>query len=307
MRFGFLLKRGKPEAREIAAELGRVLRGHGCRLVALEEDVSALPAGSECVSPDRLGASIDALAVLGGDGTFLFGAGLVADDGVPLFGVNLGSLGFMTHFGRSEAVAAIEAACQGKLAIEERMRLAVTVRSADGVVGRTRSAVNDAVIAQRSIARLLDLEARLDGTPIATYKADGVILSTPTGSTAYTLAAGGPILTPDLEAIVLTPICPHTLTNRPLVVRADSRLSVTNVSESDVTLTIDGQWGRKLEVGDTIEVRKTDRPLRMYRPTTSFFAVLRQKLSWGERLVDQRDDRMRRDTLDARDPRDSKK
>lgn len=290
MRFGFLLKRGKPEAREIAAELGHVLRQHGCRLVALEEDVSALPAGAEAVSSERLGASIDALAVLGGDGTFLYGAGLVADHGVPLFGVNLGSLGFMTHFGRSEAVAAIEAACRGRLAIEERMRLAVTIRSAGGAVGETRNAVNDAVIAQRSIARLLDLEARLDGIPIATYKADGVILSTPTGSTAYTLAAGGPILTPDLEAIVLTPICPHTLTNRPLVVRADSRLSVTNSSGSDVTLTIDGQWGRQLAMGDSIEVRKTERPLRMYRPGTSFFAVLRQKLSWGERLGEHRDE-----------------
>jgi NAD+ kinase len=110
-----------------------------------------------------------------------------------------------------------------------------------------------------------------------------VIVSTPTGSTAYTLAAGGPILTPDLEALVLTPICPHALTNRPLVMRADARLSVINVSGDDVTLTIDGQWGRKLENGDAIEIRKAERPLRMYRPAKSFFGVLRQKLSWGER------------------------
>jgi NAD+ kinase len=283
MRFGFLLKRGKPEAREIAAELGKVLRGQGCRLYALEEDVSALPSGSEAVSPERLGESIDALAVLGGDGTFLYGAGLVADQGVPLFGVNLGSLGFMTHFGRSEACAAIEAAALGRLPIEERMRLSVTIRSADGTLGDTRNAVNDAVISQHAIARLLDLEARLDGTPIGTYKADGVIVSTPTGSTAYTLAAGGPILTPDLEALVLTPICPHTLTNRPLVMRADARLSVTNVSGAAVTLTIDGQWVRKMEDRDAVEIRKTERPLRMYRPAKSFFGVLRQKLSWGER------------------------
>jgi NAD+ kinase len=293
MRFGFLLKRGKPEAREIAAELGQVLRQQGCRLFALDEDVDALPAGASEVSPEQLGSSIDALAVLGGDGTFLYGAGLVADHGVPLFGVNLGSLGFMTQFGRSEAVAAIQAASQGRLPIEERMRLAVTIRAANGAVGETRHAVNDAVIAQRSIARLLDLEARLDGTPIATYKADGVIVSTPTGSTAYTLAAGGPILTPDLEAIVLTPICPHTLTNRPLVVRADSRLSVTNVSEASVTLTIDGQWGRPLEVGEAIEVRKTSRPLRLYRHNTSFFGVLREKLSWGERLGERENTRPR--------------
>jgi NAD+ kinase len=189
----------------------------------------------------------------------------------------------MTHFGRSEAAAAIEDACRGRLPIEERMRLAVTIRSPAGAAGETRNAVNDAVISQRSLARLLDLEARLDGAIIATYKADGVIVATPTGSTAYTLAAGGPILTPDLEAIALTPICPHTLTNRPLVVRPDSRLSVTNLSESPVTLTVDGQWGRELATGDSIEVRKTPQPLRMYRPATSFFGVLRQKLSWGER------------------------
>src|SRR6185295_18599531 len=241
MRFGFLLKRGKPDARHIAAELGDALRARGCRLLALEDDAAAI-SGAESVAPERLGPSIDVLAVLGGDGTFLYGAGLVADSGVPLFGVNLGSLGFMTPFGRSEAVAAIIEALQGRLPIEERMRLSITIRSKSGAVIETRNAVNDAVISQRSLARLLDLGARLDGDPIATYKADGVIVSTPTGSTAYTLAAGGPILTPDLEAIVLTPICPHTLTNRPLVVRADSHLSVTNVSGGSVTLTIDGQW-----------------------------------------------------------------
>jgi NAD+ kinase len=281
MRFGFLLKRGKPEAREIAAELGAVLRREGATLFALEEDASAL-VGATVVTPETLGPSIDALAVLGGDGTFLFGAGLVADHGVPIFGVNLGSLGFMTQYGRSEAVDAIQDAARGKLAIEERMRLAVTIRPQTGPT-ETRSAVNDAVITGRSIARLLDLEAQLDGNIIATYKADGLIVSTPTGSTAYTLAAGGPILTPNLEAMVLTPICPHTLTNRPLVVRADSQVSVTNVSGNPVTLTLDGQWGHELQNGDSIVVQKTKRPLRIFRDSTSFFAILRQKLSWGER------------------------
>jgi NAD+ kinase len=285
MRFGFLLKRGKPEAREIAAELGRALRQRGCDLVALEEDASALP-GARVVSEEALGASIDALAVLGGDGTFLYGAGLVADHGVPLFGVNLGSLGFMTPFHRSEAVAAIQQACAGTLSIEERMRLRVSIYR-DGRAVESRSVVNDAVISQRALARLLDLDARLDGAPIAIYKADGLIVSTPTGSTAYTLAAGGPILAPDLEAMVLTPICPHTLTNRPLVVRADARVTVANLSDDPVTLTVDGQWGHELRHGDSIEVHKTERPLRLFRPAASFFAILRQKLSWGERRGEQ--------------------
>jgi NAD+ kinase len=160
----------------------------------------------------------------------------------------------------------------------------VTVRGAvDGEALEVRGAVNDAVISQPAMARLLDLEARLDGEVITTYKADGLILSTPTGSTAYNLAAGGPILTPDLEAIVLTPICPHTLTNRPLVVPAKGKLVVRNVSEGRAQLTVDGQWGRPLGSGDIVEICKARAPLRLYRGTSSFFTILHEKLSWGGR------------------------
>lgn len=281
MRFGFLLKRGKPEAREIAAELGGVLAKRGCGLVTLAEDGAVLE-GARVVSREELGRSIDALVVLGGDGTFLLGASLVADDGVPLFGINLGSLGFITHYARAEAAEALEAAAQGRLPIEDRMRLQVTIGTPAGP-GESRAAVNDAVLTQRALARLLDLEARLDGAEIATYKADGLIVSTPTGSTAYTLAAGGPVLTPDLRAIALTPICPHTLTHRPLVVRPDARLRIKNVSGGAATLTIDGQWGHDLQVGDWIDVQEARKPLRVFRSPTTFFGILRQKLSWGER------------------------
>jgi NAD+ kinase len=281
MRFGFLLKRGKPEAREIAAELGGLLRDEGCSLVALSDDAAALP-GARTVSADELGGAIDALVVLGGDGTFLLGASLVADHGVPLFGVNLGSLGFITHYARGEAAAALTEAARGQLPVEERLRLSVTVGSPAGVLA-TRSAVNDAVLTQRALARLLDLEASLDGAAIATYKADGLIVSTPTGSTAYTLAAGGPILTPDVQALALTPICPHTLTHRPLVLPPDARLRIRNVSGGPVTLTVDGQWGLELTDGAWIDVHKADRPLRVFRAPTPFFGILRQKLSWGTR------------------------
>lgn len=283
MRFGFLLKRGKPEATQIAEQLARIVVGHGSTLVALPDDAPVLPAAT-VVSPERLGASIDALAVLGGDGTFLYGASLVADNGVPIFGVNLGSLGFITPFSRAEAAAAIEDACRGRLPVQERLRLAVTIRGPDRSDGETRCAVNDAVVTQRALARLLDLEARLDGSEIATYKADGLIIATPTGSTAYTLAAGGPVLTPDLQAMVLTPICPHTLTHRPLVFRPDARLRVRNISDNPVTLTIDGQWGHEIARGEWIDVRSADQPLRLYQSPSPFFAILRQKLSWGERL-----------------------
>jgi NAD+ kinase len=282
MRFGFLLKRGKPEAREIAAGLARMLARSGCAVVALPDDTDVL-AGATVVAPEQLGASIDGLVVLGGDGTFLFGASLVADHGVPLFGVNLGHLGFITPFARGEAMHALEEACRGALPIQERIRLAVTIRGKGQREEATRSAVNDAVISQGSIARLLELEAMLDGAEIAVYRADGLIVATPTGSTAYTLAAGGPILTPDVQAMVLTPICPHTLTHRPLVFRPDSTLQIRNVSGSPVTLTIDGQWGHELQPDDWIEVRKAEKPLRLFQPPTPFFGILRQKLSWGER------------------------
>jgi len=289
MRFGFLLKRGKPEARELAGELSGILRDWGASLYALEDDAPALT-GATVVSEDQLGPSIDALAVLGGDGTFLYGAGLVADHGVPIFGVNLGSLGFMTPYARGEAAAAIEEVVRGKLPIEERMRLSVTVHppagQRAGVPHPSRNAVNDAVLTQRALARLLDLESHLDGAPIAVYKADGLIVSTPTGSTAYTLAAGGPILTPDVEAMVLTPICPHTLTNRPLVFRPDARLVIKNASVGDVTLTVDGQWGYELAPGASIEVCRAAQPLRLYRAPRGFFGILREKLSWGERSAE---------------------
>ena len=281
MRFGFLLKRGKPEAAEIGAALVDLLGERGSSAVVLEESASLHPR-VRVVAAAQLGASIDVLVVLGGDGTFLTGAGLVADQGVPLMGVNLGSLGFLTHYALSEAKQAVIAAVEGRLPVDERMRLRVDVR-VGGQHEETRQALNEAAITQSAIARLLDLSAELDGTSISRYRADGLILSTPTGSTAYNLAAGGPILTPDLEAIVLTPICPHTLTNRPVVVRPDSHIAVTNRGSTPVTLTLDGQWSRELAPGDGIEVIKAQRPLRTFRATSPFFAILRQKLHWGER------------------------
>jgi NAD+ kinase len=284
MRFGFLLKRGKPEAVALALDLIGALRARSCSFAVVVDDEGDVPdlGGVPRLRGAEVGGAIDVLVVLGGDGTFLHGASLVADHGVPLLGINLGSLGFMTHYARAEAREAIEAAADARLPIEERMRLRVSVR-VDGREIESKTALNEAVVTQRSIARLLDLTAELDGAMITTYKADGLILSTPTGSTAYSLAAGGPILTPNLEAIVLTPICPHTLTNRPVVVRADGRLVVTNVSSGPVTLTVDGQWSRELSHGAAIEVQKAGRPMRTFRAPSDFFAVLRQKLAWGER------------------------
>jgi NAD+ kinase len=281
VRLGFLLKRGKPEAPSTAAELAEGLLRRGHRVLALAEDSQAFT-GAEAVPPERFAASIDVLVVLGGDGTFLHGASLVADQGVPLLGINLGHLGFMTHHPVEEAHAAVEAVSEGKLAIVERMRLRVAVRSG-GRESVVHSALNEAVISQRTLARLIDLAVEFDGDGSTTYKADGLIVSTPTGSTAYNLAAGGPILSPDLEAVVVCPICPHTLTNRPVVMKADGRFLVTNIANGPVALTVDGHWSREVAVNDSVEIRKAERPLRTFRTHQSFFDILRQKLSWGER------------------------
>jgi NAD+ kinase len=282
-RVGFVLKRGSGEAQDILRELGPRLARERLDLVVTEACGALLPQARALVE-SKLGGAIDLLVVLGGDGTFLHGSSLVAEDGVPVLGVNLGSLGFLTSFSREEAERATLAALRGELPIEERMRLEVTLLRKEGPI-ETRFALNDCVVSQGALARLLDLEAQLDGTRVTTYKADGLIIATPTGSTAYNLAAGGPILTPDLRAIVLTPICSHTLTNRPLVVPGHSRLTVRLAGQAaNVVMTIDGQLGREVRPGDEIVVACAARPLRVVRSDEhGYFDVLRQKLRWGER------------------------
>ena len=247
---------------------------------------AALVPGARVVEEQELAQAVDLLIILGGDGTFLHGTALVASAQVPILGVNLGSLGFLTAFSREEAERAILAALRRDLPIEERMRLEVTLHRPGGST-EVRYALNDCVVSQGSIARLVDLEALLDGTRISTYKADGLIIATPTGSTAYNLAAGGPILVPHLQAIVITPICPHTLTNRPLVAPGDSHITVTlGTRAANVVMTIDGQLGRELKAEDRIEIRRAAEPLRMVvSPARGYFDVLRQKLAWGERSV----------------------
>jgi NAD+ kinase len=282
MRFGFLVRHGSPEAPGLAARFADILIARGCDVLFVEDYGEGVPAGYQAVPGAGIGARIDVMVALGGDGTFLFGAKLVADHDVPLLGLNLGSLGFLTPYALSEAATALADAADGKLPVEERMRLLVTLRGKDKAP-ESQSALNEAVINQREVARLMNLLATTNGDTITSYKADGLILCTPTGSTAYNLSAGGPILSPALEAIVLTPICPHTLSNRPLVVGADMGITVTNVSPYHGVLTVDGHWSRELAPGDVVDVHKLQRRLRVFRPRHSFFKILRQKLSWGER------------------------
>jgi NAD+ kinase len=282
MRFGFLVRSGNPEAPGLAMSFAELLCQRGCEVLFVDDYGLGAPSGYLGVPGESIGAHIDVMVALGGDGTFLHGAALVADHDVPLLGINLGSLGFLTPYAITEAGAALVEAAEGRLPIEERIRLLVTLRAKDKPA-ESQSAFNETVINQREVARLMDLLASTNGDTITTYKADGLIMCTPTGSTAYSLSAGGPILSPDLDAIILTPICPHTLSHRPLVVRADIGIAVKNVSSYHGVVTVDGHWSREMAPGDILEVRKHDRQLRVFRPGHSFFKILRQKLSWGER------------------------
>jgi NAD+ kinase len=279
-RVGFVLKRDKPEGEAIARDLIPWLMAQGRRVVVLPEH-ERLASGVTVAPEEQIGGLIDLLVVLGGDGTLLRGAALAADHGVPVLGINLGTLGFLVPFAPAEARPALERALAGELAFEDRMRLGVRLHQ-DGQVAE-RNALNDAVIAQGSMARLVELMVTLDGQEVARYKADGLIVSTPTGSTAYNLAAGGPILTPMQASFAITPICPHTLTHRPLVVPATSRVGIELSSGSGVLVTVDGQWAYPAAPGARVEVYRSQAPLRLYRSVKGYFEILREKLSWGSR------------------------
>ncbi len=268
--------------------------------------------GVDMVAETELPHDLRLLVVLGGDGTLLYGANLLRGAATPILGVNLGHLGFLTACSPGQAVEGLNAALSGQLVIEERQRLRCRVLrpvypplglphgSRDGLAGPHRNegneagkvevivereAVNEIVLSQPQQARLFELEAFVDGEQITTYKADGLIVSTPTGSTAYNLAAGGPILTPQLKALVLTPICPHTLTARPLVAPLSSCIEVRQGRNAvKVMLTIDGQWNIHLGERDFVELTCAPAPLRIYRAKNrSFFDLLRTKLHWGVR------------------------
>jgi NAD+ kinase len=275
-RVGFLCKRSDNKASDIAAELAQVLARRGDQAIALGQDIAGATR-----EPEET-AQVDLLVVLGGDGTLLHGAALVADRGTPILGVNLGRLGFLASCAPGDAKAALERALDGTLPLEERLRLGCTVRRQSGDV--TRRACNDAVLSQGALARLIEFDVWIDDKLVTRYRADGLIVATPTGSTAYSMAAGGPIMMPGIGAVVLTPICPHTLSNRPVVAAATAKISVELAQPAEhVLLTVDGQWATRFAIGDRLELSRTDPPLKIYRPAEGYFEVLRRKLDWGRR------------------------
>ena len=283
---GIISKPNSAAAANIVPELIEWLRGRGMA-VRIDEQTAfyAGPVGRSSGLPRAaVPEGCDLVMVLGGDGTLLSAARAIGRRETPLFPVNLGSLGFLTAITIDELYPELERAFRGEHRIAKRRLLATEVVRGGQVVA-AYEALNDAVLTKASIARMVDLDAHVDEQFVCAYKADGLIISTPTGSTAYSLSAGGPIIFPSVPAICITPICPHMLTNRPVLVPETSVIRVISRSPDDsVFLTIDGQVGNPIREGDTLVCRSSDYTLRLVRPPhMMFFDVLRQKLKWGER------------------------
>ena len=283
-RVGLVAKPDAALAQSVILRLVEWLGGRGLTVVLEKETAGLVPASNvTAVRKSDLPSQVDLLIVLGGDGTLLSMARAVGDLGVPILGVNLGGLGFLTATTLDEMLPALDTLLAGGMTIEERMMLGASLRR-DGQAVGDYLALNDVVITKSAMSRIIDLSVTVGGRHAISYRADGLIISTPTGSTAYNLSAGGPILFPTMDAVVLTPIAPHTLSNRPIVVPGAQRIEVTLLVEQDVMLTMDGQVGVPLREGDLVEVEKTAARIRLVRfPQKDFFSVLRTKLKWGER------------------------
>ena len=280
---GLVSKPNAPRAAEVVPALVEWLASHGIQ-VRMDE-ISAAYAGAaqglpRHVVPERCQLVI----VLGGDGTLLAAARAVGRREVPVLGVNLGGLGFMAAVKVEELYPVLEDALRGELRIGLRRTLHCELMR-DGREVAAYEALNDVVLSKASIARMIDLETHVDAQLVCVYKADGLVVSTPTGSTAYSLSAGGPIVFPSVDCLCLTPISPHTLTNRPVIVPAKSVIRIRNrASDDEAYLTIDGQVGKPLRRDDVVVCRSSDYSIHLVRPPQlRFFDVLREKLKWGER------------------------
>ena len=248
------------------------------------ETAECVPASCNVKAREEIPALSDLLIVLGGDGTLLAAARLLGERNVPILPVNLGGLGFLTSVTLDDLYPVLEQAIKGEARYSERVVLESRVMR-QGKPFHCARALNDAVLNKAALARIIDLELRVNGEFVTNYKADGLIVATPTGSTAYSLSAGGPIIYPIVSAFVITPICPHTLTNRPLVIPDSAKIEVGFAAgEAPIYLTLDGQVGVELHANDVVALSAAPERLRLVRPQEkTYFSVLRDKLKWGER------------------------
>jgi NAD+ kinase len=281
---GIVSRPRQAEIASVAPKLIEWLEAKGLAVLYDHETGTCLSNAGRERSREDLAGAVDLLIVLGGDGTLLSAARSLGEHPVPILPVNLGSLGFLTSVTLAELYPILEEVLAGRCRLSQRALLDIQVLREGKVVAR-HFALNDAVLNKGALARIIDLSLHVDGDFVCSYKADGLILSTPTGSTAYSLAAGGPIVYPKVDAFVVTPICPHTLTNRPLVIPDCSRVEISfRAGDEPVFLTIDGQIGVELHRADKISITKAVHHLRLVRPARkTYFEILRNKLKWGER------------------------
>ncbi len=276
---GVVVKPQHAEAWQTACEIAEWLKARGISTVSENTEKSDL---IECVAVEEFKRAVDLILVLGGDGTMISTAPLIDNRAVPVLGINYGNLGYLTEFRIEEMFTALEAILAGEYKIDSRVMLEVE-HLRDGKRIESGRVLNDVVVNKAVLARMIEIEIRLNNLFVNSFRADGLIVSTPTGSTAYNLSAGGPIVYPSMNAVVLTPICPFTLTNRPIVIPDSDEINLRLRHESEgVVLTLDGQIGYSIRAGDTVSIRKSATTFNLVQPPNrNYFDVLRNKLKWG--------------------------
>ncbi|MEZ5429560.1 MAG: NAD(+)/NADH kinase [Pyrinomonadaceae bacterium] len=278
---GVVVKPNHEEAWATACELSDWFEKRGIALIG-EPRREAEVCDFETVEVEKFRNEVDLIVVLGGDGTMISTARLTGDREILVLGINYGSLGYLTEFRIEEMVPALEAILEGNYEIDRRVMLDAEHWRGDEHLASGR-VLNDVVINKAVLARIIEIEVNLNNLFVNSFRADGLIISTPTGSTAYNLSAGGPIVYPSMNALVLTPICPFTLTNRPIVVPDSAEINLRLKNESDgVVLTLDGQIGHQMQIDDCVRIRKSETTFNLVQPPNrNYFDVLRNKLKWG--------------------------
>ncbi|MDK2792908.1 MAG: kinase [Deferribacteres bacterium] len=267
--------------REITLDIINYLKSNNKNIILEKRAAEALDS-KEFSDDSEIREEADLLVVLGGDGTLISAIRLLQDKDTPVMGINLGRLGFLTDTKLENAKATLDEVFSGNFSIEKRMKFDITVKKGDNTTFKTK-VINDLVINKGALARIIDIDVSVDNLFMNTYRADGIIVSTPTGSTAYTLAAGGPIVYPTLNSIIVTPICPHALSHRPIVLHETSKLQIKVRNLDDkVFITCDGQEGKKMEANETVYVEKSNSSANLIvTKHHNYFTLLKEKLGWG--------------------------